>query len=380
MHILLLPSSYAPKVGGLETAVAQLGAELVRRGHRVTVLTNRYPRTLPSYERIGDIAVHRILMTNLLPNWGQLKRLPKYVAGVALAPIQLLRLARLIRALEPDIVNVHYLGVPAVYARLASKRRLVISLHGSDLAARPYATGGASLSRYAVAGARAATACSANQAALLPQLIGASSTLPVVVTGNGVDPSEFTDIQAYQHPRPYLFAAARFSPVKGLDVLIRAMPGLIAQGLDVDLILAGGGPQAATLHTLTHELGVEQHVHFWGLANRHEIAALLRGCSLFVLPSRAEAFGIAALEAMICGKAVVASRCGGIPEVVLDGEAGVLVPPDDAAALSAALAGLLHDPARCEQLGRRGRELALGAWSWSSVADRYLQAYRMAQE
>src|SRR5438132_5179934 len=87
MRVLLVPSSYAPKIGGLETATAHLGAELVRRGHSVTVITNRYPRTLRAYEMIDGIPVHRILMTNLWLSGRHLTRLAKYVVGLALAPI-----------------------------------------------------------------------------------------------------------------------------------------------------------------------------------------------------------------------------------------------------------------------------------------------------
>lgn len=384
MHILLLPSSYAPKVGGLETAVAQLGAELVRRGHQVTVVTNRYPRALPAYERVGDIAVHRLLMPNVWPTWGQVGRMAKYMLGLALAPLQAARLALLFRALKPDVVNMHYLGVPACYARvaglLAGRRPLVVSTHGSDLVARPLPSGSPALSRYIVSGAQAATAPSANQAELLRQFMGADWATPVTITGNGVMIGELANKKAYKHPRPYVFAAARFTPVKGLDVLLRALKLLVDGGCDVDLILAGAGPEEVLLRALVRELGLEQRVLFWGIANRLELAALLHGCAVYALPSRAESFGIAALEAMACGRPVVASRCGGIPEVVQDGITGVLIPPDDPAALSAAICALLGDEMRRNAMGWRGYDLALSQWSWGAVAERYERAYGLARK
>jgi len=384
MNILLTPASYAPKVGGLETAVAHLGAELARRGHTVTVVTNRYPRTLPAYEQIGGISVHRILMPNIAPGLAQLPRLPKYLLGLALAPLQLARLARLVGELRPDIVNAHYLGVPALYARLASRlrppARLVVSVHGSDLNSDPLPTGGASLSRYVVAGARAATACSQSQADCLRALMGAGWPRQAFVTGNGVASDELAGARAFQHPRPYLLAAARLSPVKGIDVLIRALRLARDAGHDVDLILAGAGPEELALRQLARDCGVEQSVRFWGSASRAELAGLLHGCVLLAQPSRAEGFGIAALEAMVCGRAVVASRAGGLPELVRDGETGLLVPPDDPAALSAAIAALLSEPARRADLGRRGRERALSEFTWSAVAGRYLNAYAAALE
>lgn len=382
MHILLAPSSYAPRVGGLETAVAHLGAELMRRGHTVSIITNRYPRTLPAFEKIAGIPIHRLLFTNFVPGREQLSRLVKYFLGVAIAPAQVVRLNHLIRQLEPDIINAHYLSTTAVYLRLANagraSRRMVTSVHGSDLTTAPYPTGNPTLSRYVVAGSQATTACSANQASFLRQMMGADWREAVVVTGNGVDPGELLTGRRYEHPRPFLFAAARFIPKKGLDVLIRAMRHLGDAGLDVDLILAGSGPEERPLRDLVGQLGLERRVTFWGVADRQEIAALLNGCALFVLPSLWEAFGIASLEAMVCGKAVVASDCGGIPEVVRSGETGLLVPPGDVVALAQAIAVLLQDSAAREAYGRRGREIALSEFSWNKVADRYLQAYSLA--
>jgi glycosyltransferase involved in cell wall biosynthesis len=383
MHILLAPSSYAPRVGGLETAVAHLGAELSRRGHAVTVVTNQYPRTLAAYEYIEGLPVHRILMTNIMPGRDQLRRLPKYLLGLAIAPIQAARLACLVRSIRPTILNVHYLSTSALYVSLAGKlcssHRQVISVHGSDLTTTPYPTGNPVLSRFVVNQSHAATACSQNQAGFLRQMMGAQWAEPLVVTGNGVEPDGLLDARRYQHPRPYLFAAARLIPKKGIDVLIRAMHQINTAGHDVDLIIAGGGPQEAALRSLTSQLGLERRIHFWGVARRPEIAALLQGCALFVLPSLWEAFGIAALEAMVCGKAVVASDCGGLPEVVRDGEYGLLVPPGDAFALSQAIITLLQDGERCALLGQRGSEIALSKYTWSAVTDRYLHSYALAQ-
>jgi len=255
--------------------------------------------------------------------------------------------------------------------------RLVLSVHGSDLTTTPYPTGNPALSRYVVNGVQVSTACSNNQALFLRQMMGAGWEGQVVVTGNGVEPRELQSDERFEHPRPYIFTAARLIPKKGLDVLIHALKWLHEAGEDVDLIGAGSGPLEESLRDLAQQLGLEQRVYFWGLANRRELAALLNGCVLFALPSLWEAFGIASLEAMICARAVVASNCGGIPEVVRDGETGLLVPPGDVAALGHAIASLLRDPARREALGRRGREVALSQFSWSAVTDRYLQAYAM---
>ena len=95
---------------------------------------------------------------------------------------------------------------------------------------------------------------------------------------------------------------------------------------------------------------------------------LLSHATVFACPSLYEPLGIVNLEAMACGTAVVASAVGGIPEVVSDGETGLLVPPDDPGALAAALNALLGDPARADALGRAGRERAVTEFGWQAVA------------
>jgi glycosyltransferase involved in cell wall biosynthesis len=200
----------------------------------------------------------------------------------------------------------------------------------------------------------------------------------IVVTGNGVDPSEFQTTERFEHPRPYLFVAARLTAKKGLDILIHAMRNLVDGGFDVDLILAGSGLEEGNLRRLVDKLNLNTRVHFYGVASRRQMAALLNSCALFVLPSLWEPFGIAILEAMACGKAVVASNCGGIPEIVRDNETGVLVPPGNTETLSQAITALLSDSARRQVLGEKGRAVALAEFGWDTVTNRYLQAFSMA--
>jgi starch synthase len=105
-----------------------------------------------------------------------------------------------------------------------------------------------------------------------------------------------------------------------------------------------------------------------GMLERHEVIQLLSHATAFVCPSLYEPLGIVNLEAMACGTAVVASRIGGIPEVVVDGETGLLVPPEDPYALAAALNELARDPERAEAMGRAGRERAIAEFDWTAIA------------
>lgn len=165
-----------------------------------------------------------------------------------------------------------------------------------------------------------------------------------------------------------LGSVARLAPQKGLPVLLRAVRALTDLGHRLRLVLAGSGEDEAALRREAHDLGIADRVRFAGQVS--DVPALIRSLDLFVLPSRWEGFGLVLLEAMAEGCPIVASRVGGIPEVVADGESGILVPPDDPRALTEAIATLIRDPARRHALGRAGRR---------RFRDRFT-AERMAEE
>jgi glycosyltransferase involved in cell wall biosynthesis len=120
------------------------------------------------------------------------------------------------------------------------------------------------------------------------------------------------------------------------------------------LLLAGDGPLRKQLEELALTLRGDKRIEFLGWQARHQIVKLLRGCTAFVLPSRSEPFGIAVIEALACTKPVIATRVGGIPEIIENGENGVLVEPDDANALAEALTDVLTDPALQKTLAANG--------------------------
>ena len=125
-----------------------------------------------------------------------------------------------------------------------------------------------------------------------------------------------------------------------------------------DLLLAGDGPERAALEQLARDLKLGEKVKFLGRAERPVAVSLFKGCSFFVLPSRLEPQGIVNLEAMACGKAVIASKVGGVPEIVLDGETGLLFPGEDVAALANALTRMADDAALRARMGAAGRARA----------------------
>ena len=149
------------------------------------------------------------------------------------------------------------------------------------------------------------------------------------------------------------FADERY---KGMDTLITALPRLLTEWPDVQLVAVGEGDDQGWLEQIADGRGVLRHVHFLSGLKYAEIAACYQACEIFALPSRGEGFGLVYLEAMACGKPVIGGLHGGAPEVIDDGKTGYLVQHGDAGQLATSLEALLADPELGRQMGARGRE------------------------
>jgi len=169
-----------------------------------------------------------------------------------------------------------------------------------------------------------------------------------------------------------LFTAAVLEPRKGHAVLLNSFAELIQQGMPLRWVICGAGSLRAELEARARELGVGERIIFTGFSS--EVHRLLGGADVFVLPSLHEGLGIAAIEAMAAALPVVASRVGGLPEIVVEGETGFLVPPGDQAAWGAAIRRCASDRAAASALGQRGRARALRLFSSTQMA-RAVESY-----
>jgi glycosyltransferase involved in cell wall biosynthesis len=161
---------------------------------------------------------------------------------------------------------------------------------------------------------------------------------------------------------------------KGVDVLLDAMGILAAAGLRPCLWVAGDGPEREALEAQAYALGLQEQVRFLG--QRDDTADLLAACDVFVLPSRREGLGVSALEAMAAGRPVVCSAVGGLRSSVIDGRTGLVVPPDDAVALGAALHSLLRDDVLRRRLGEAGPARIGEGFQASQMIDAHIGLYR----
>lgn len=163
---------------------------------------------------------------------------------------------------------------------------------------------------------------------------------------------------------PLVLTAARLDEQKGHDVLLRAAAALPG----AHFVLAGDGPLRGALEAEAARLGVAERVRFLG--RREDVPQLLAACDVFALPSLYEGSSLAVLEAMAARRAVVSSAIGGTAELITDDEDGLLVPPNDAEALTAALRRLLDDAALRERLAARARQRAEGEFGSAAMGQR----------
>lgn len=373
MNVAIFASAFHPSVGGVEELVRQLAHEYARQGLTAIVLTNRWPRALPRREIYEGIPVYRLAMR--IPEYNFKIRMSYWLThqGVRSAMLEILKRHRI------DMIHVQCASSNGHYALMAQEALglpLVLTTQGERTmdAGLVYENSAFqnSILRELIARADHITGCSKDTLDDLENYAGAPFGERASVVYNGIRKDDFADVAPYPHPRPYILGIGRHVPQKGFDVLIRAFA---KSGLDShDLILAGEGPEREALERLAGELGMSDRIHFPGRANRPLAIALFKGCSFFVLPSRQEPMGIVNVEAMAAGKAVIASRTGGVPEIVLQDQTGLLVTPGDEAALAGAIHALGTDTALRERLGRAGLERA-ELFTWDAIARSYRAIY-----
>ena len=186
-----------------------------------------------------------------------------------------------------------------------------------------------------------------------------------VATRDGVTP--------YVSAEPKLLCVGRLIPIKGHLVLLRALAQARAHVPEVTLDVAGRGPLEPALKSYARELGVSEAVRFLGFVS--PVQRAIEDAAIVVVPSLGEGFGMVALEAMERARPVIASAVGGLPEIVADGETGLVVPSGDAEALAEAIVALAGDLARAAEMGRAGRERALAEFPPERSAERIEELY-----
>ena len=221
--------------------------------------------------------------------------------------------------------------------------------------------------------AAAVTAVSSGTARALSRDMPASRAAAVVP--NGVEEPMFEPpARGGRARRPFVLCPARLSAYKGIDVALMAWNDVCSEHDRVDLVFCGPDHAFGRFQRLARRLGLSSRAVFLGPVGRRRMRSLTDSCLFAVLPSRRESFGVAALEAMAAGKALLATRTDGPSDFIAHGENGLLARPGRVEPLRAGLLSLLRDPRLRARLGRAARRTALG-YRWEAVADAYLPLY-----
>ena len=334
-------------------------------GHRLVVLVDEGPdgavRGLLAFteERDGPL---RVVHVSYQRGLGR-------VAYLSAALLLARRLAREGTPVDLIHAHVHGMALPAALVGSLLRRPFVVTEHSSEWSRRTITP--QALRRARIAFPRAALICPVNE-----QLRRAIESYGVRgrfrVVPNTVDTAIFHPPAARGGPSGTLVNVALHVEVKALDVLLRALPRVVARRPDTRLELIGNGPLTADLKALAGELDLGGRVRFAGRASPPEIADALRAADAFVLSSLSENMPLAVLEALCCGLPVAATDVGGVPEAV--GDDGELAPAGDPEALAEAIERLLgrYDSFDREDVARR----AAARWSFEAVGGVWDEIYR----
>jgi glycosyltransferase involved in cell wall biosynthesis len=373
----IFASAFHPHVGGVEELVRQLATEQSRRGLHPLVLTNRYPKSLPATERVGDVDVSRHAFRVPGAHW-------RHLAGwAAFAAPTHARVVRELRARRSDLVHVQCVSSNASYA-LSSSRALslplVVTMQGELTmdASQVYQHSAylRRLWRRSLDAASAITGCSQYVLDEAEEAYGSSFGGRARVIYNGIRIEEYQDGGGIAGP-PYLLGIGRMVREKGFDVLIDAFRELAAMWPDLRLVLAGDGPARPALEAQAAAAKIEDRIDFVGRVAHQHAVDLFRDAAVFVLPSRHEPQGIVVLEAMAARTPVIAAAVGGVPEIVRDGTNGLLFPGGDAEALAEAVSRALSDTGLNGRITAAGRLTAEGH-DWAQTTEAYLEVYSEA--
>jgi N-acetyl-alpha-D-glucosaminyl L-malate synthase BshA len=353
-----------PTYGGSGIVATELGLELASRGHEIHFISYANPIRLdPDTPRIH---YHEVEVSTY-----PLFQYPPYCLALAS------RMEEVAERYELDLLHVHYAiphSIAALLARqmAAPRRRLpfVTTLHGTDItlvgADRSYFP----ITKFSIEQSDGVTTISRYMQQRTIEFFGVRNEIEVI--SNFVNCDVYRPDPERRPSKKRLMHISNFRPVKRVLDCVRILE-LVRKEVDAELMMVGDGPLRGPAEDLAHDLGLERHVMFLG--KQDHVERLFPTAHVLLMPSELEAFGLAALEAMACGTPPVATRCGGVPELIHDGVNGFLEPVGDIAAQARRVVELLTDEKLYERVSRAAREAAQSRFSTETVIPRYERHY-----
>ncbi len=358
-----------PTYGGSGIVATELGMELAARGHQVHFISYANPIRLD--RNSPNIHYHEVEVTSY-----PLFLYPPYTLALASRMYEVAIYHRL------DLLHVHYAiphSISAILARdmIAAERRLpfVTTLHGTDItlvgADRSYFP----ITRYSIEHSDGVTSISEHLKQQTHEVFGIRRDIQVIP--NFVNCDVYRPAPESRPARARLIHISNFRPVKRVLDCIRILAE-VRKSVDAELVMVGDGPDRGPAESLARDLGLCDFIEFAGKVSRPE--SLIPTAHVMLVPSEMESFGLAALEAMACGVVPVASRTGGLPEVVTPGVDGFLEPVGDVAAHSRRVVELLLDQPLRERLSSAARAAAESRFATERIIPMYEDYYRSVVE
>jgi N-acetyl-alpha-D-glucosaminyl L-malate synthase BshA len=367
-------------LGGSGIVATQLGMAMATRGHQVHFICRSVPKQVDP--KAENVHVHCVTARDY-PVFDDVPY------SVALSS----KMIAVAQQAELDVLHVHYAVPHAVSAYLAAQvlgdkaPRVVTTLHGTDITLVGSDPTYLPMTRFSIAQSDAVTTPSQYLRDEARRRLDLSDQ-PIEVIGNFVDTARFRPIDATDGaddalaayfpdpPSPHsatLVHVSNFRPVKRVLDVVRACAAVNAVQ-PVRLLLIGEGPDRAAAEAEVTTLGLADRVAFAGA--RLDVETILPHCDVFLLPSASESFGLAALEAMSAGLPVVASRVGGLPEVVAHGETGLLTEVGSIESIRDAVLQILTDSERLRAMSHASRGRAETVFAMGPAVDTYEALYR----
>ena len=345
-----------PTYGGSGAVATELGLDLARRGHQVHFITYDSPFRLRGYSE-------RVFFHQVETRMGRYPLFDHFPYTLALASKQ----HEVVLREQLDLLHVHYAIPHATTAYLAREMldgerslRFITTLHGTDITLVGQESSFYAITKFSIEQSDGVTAVSSYLRDETYRAFGCVSCDVRVIPN-------FVNLQEYRPAEPgcrtqiapaghkVITHVSNFREVKRVKDVVRVF-ARVRRAMPATLLMVGDGPERDDAERETRELAVAPDVRFLGKIDT--VAPLLQQSDLFVLPTQAESFGLAALEAMACGVPVVGSRAGGLPEVVEDGVTGILEPPGSVEAMGRRAIELLRDPVRHRAMAAAAAERA----------------------
>lgn len=284
-----------------------------------------------------------------------------------------------VRELRPDLVHAHYATSFGFLGALSGEHPFILSAWGSDIFSFPRKS---MFHRYLLQWilGKADFLCSTSSVMAEEMRIYLEDKKGIEVIPFGVDVELFSPPQNEEPMTPgkVVFGVAKYlQPVYGLDLLLKAFALIEEKEPGRALLrIAGAGPELWKLQTLAGKLKISDKVEWVGAIPNSEVAEFYRNLDVVVVPSRKESFGVTAVEGSACERPIIASRVGGLPEVVIDQVTGLMVDPESVDSLACAMEYLIDHPEERRRMGKAGRDFILEHYDWQNNVTQMEQVYQ----